>query len=54
LGHQRRDATYKWAGDQSVLTTDTIAQVIHDCEIHATIKQVKRMKPLEGRVMAKV
>ena len=33
LGHQGRDATYKWARERGVdLTMDTIAQVIHDCE----------------------
>ena len=51
-GHQGRDATYKWARDRRVdLTMDAIAQVIHDCETCAIIKQAKRMKPLweEGR-----
>jgi len=51
-GHQGRDATYKWARDRGVdLTMDAIAQVIHDCETCAIIKQAKRMKPLweEGR-----
>ena len=49
LGHQGRDATYKSARDQGVdLTMDAIAQVIHDCETCATIKQAKRMKPLWG------
>ncbi|XP_051497704.1 uncharacterized protein LOC127395183 [Apus apus] len=51
-GHQGRDATYKWARDRGVdLTMDTIAQVIHDCETCAAIKQAKRLKPLwyEGR-----
>ena len=48
-GHQGRDATYKWARDRGVdLTTDAIAQVIHDCYTCTTIKQVKRMKPLWG------
>ena len=28
------------------LTTDTIAQVIHECETCAAIKQAKRLKPL--------
>ncbi len=46
-GHQGRDATYKWARDRGVdLTMDTIAQVIHECEICAAIKQAKRLKPL--------
>ena len=52
LGHQGRDAPYKWARDQGVdLTIDAIAQVVHDCETCAIIKQAKRMKPLweEGR-----
>uniref|UniRef100_A0A8V0YA94 Integrase catalytic domain-containing protein n=1 Tax=Gallus gallus TaxID=9031 RepID=A0A8V0YA94_CHICK len=51
-GHQGRGATYKWARDRGVdLTMDAIAQVIHDCETCAIIKQAKRMKPLweEGR-----
>ncbi|XP_048786341.1 uncharacterized protein LOC125686417 isoform X3 [Lagopus muta] len=51
-GHQGRDATYKWARDRGVdLTMDAIAQVIHNCETCAIIKQAKRMKPLweEGR-----
>jgi len=51
-GHQGRDATYKCARDRGVdLTMDAIAQVIHDCETCAIIKQAKRMKPLweEGR-----
>ncbi|KAM6340308.1 uncharacterized protein FN964_011708 [Alca torda] len=46
-GHQGRDATYKWARDRGVdLTMDAIAQVIHDCETCAEIKQAKRLKPL--------
>ncbi|KAM9591252.1 uncharacterized protein ACIBXB_006123 [Morphnus guianensis] len=46
-GHQGRDATYRWACDRGVaLTTDTIAQVIHECETCAAIKQAKRLKPL--------
>ena len=46
-GHQGRDATYRWARDRGVdLTMDTIAQVIHDCETCAAIKQAKRLKPL--------
>uniref|UniRef100_A0A8V0YU63 Uncharacterized protein n=2 Tax=Gallus gallus TaxID=9031 RepID=A0A8V0YU63_CHICK len=46
-GHQRRDATYKWARDREVdLAMDAITQVIHDCETCAIIKQAKRMKPL--------
>ena len=46
-GHQGRDATYKWARGQEVyLAMDVIAQVIHDCETCAIIKQAKRMKPL--------
>ncbi|KAK4832415.1 hypothetical protein QYF61_023094 [Mycteria americana] len=45
--HQGRDATYRWAHDRGVdLTTDTIAQVIHECETCAAIKQAKRLKPL--------
>ena len=44
-GHQGRDATHKWARDRGVdLTMDAIAQVIHDCETRAIIKQAKRMK----------
>ncbi|XP_010581152.1 PREDICTED: 7SK snRNA methylphosphate capping enzyme [Haliaeetus leucocephalus] len=39
-GHQGRDATYRWARDRGVdLTMDTIAQVIHECETCAAIKQ---------------
>ena len=52
LGHQWRDATYKRARDRGVdLTMDAIAQVIHDCETRALIKQAKRTKPPweEGR-----
>ncbi|KAK4806163.1 hypothetical protein QYF61_001086 [Mycteria americana] len=46
-GHQGRDATYRWARDRGVdLTMDTIAQVIHECETCAAIKQSKRLKPL--------
>ncbi|KAK4830667.1 hypothetical protein QYF61_012767 [Mycteria americana] len=45
-GHQGRDATYRWACDRGVdLTMDTIAQVIHECETCATIKQAKLLKP---------
>ena len=45
-GHQGRDATYRWARDRGMeLTMDTIAQVIHDCETCAAIKQAKRLKP---------
>ncbi|KAK4814078.1 hypothetical protein QYF61_007052 [Mycteria americana] len=45
-GHQGRHATYRWACDQGVdLTMDTIAQVIHECETCAAIKQAKRLKP---------
>jgi len=45
-GHQGRDATYRWARDRGVdLTMDTIAQVIHECETRAAIKQAKRVKP---------
>ena len=48
-GHQGRDATHKWARDQGVdLTMDATAQVIHDCDTCATIKQAKRMKLLWG------
>ncbi|KAK4806255.1 hypothetical protein QYF61_013399, partial [Mycteria americana] len=46
-GHQGRDATYTWACDRGVsLTMDTIAQVIHECETCAAIKQSKWLKPL--------
>ena len=46
-GHQGRDATYRWSRDRGVdLTMDAIAQVIHDCETCAAIKQVKRSKSL--------
>ncbi|KAK4806821.1 LOW QUALITY PROTEIN: hypothetical protein QYF61_005617 [Mycteria americana] len=46
-GHQGRDATYRWAHDGGVdLTMDTIAQVIHECETCAAIKQAKGLKPL--------
>ncbi|KAK4818462.1 LOW QUALITY PROTEIN: hypothetical protein QYF61_013668 [Mycteria americana] len=46
-GHQERDATYRWAHDRGVdLTTDTIAQVIHECETWAGIKEAKWLKPL--------
>lgn len=46
-GHQGRDTTCKWARDRGVdLTMDAIAQIIHDCETCAIIKQAKRMKPL--------
>jgi len=46
LGHQGRDATYRWARDRGVdFTMDTIAQVIHECETCAAIKQAKRVKP---------
>lgn len=46
-GHQGRDATYRWARDRGVdLTMDAIAQVIHECETCAAIKQAKRVKPL--------
>ncbi|KAK4810932.1 hypothetical protein QYF61_013340 [Mycteria americana] len=46
-GHQGRDATYRWARERGVdLTMDTIAQVIHECETCAAIKQSKRLKPL--------
>jgi len=45
-GHQGRDVTYRWARDPGVdLTMDTIAQVIHECETCAAIKQAKRVKP---------
>ncbi|KAK4817362.1 hypothetical protein QYF61_011109 [Mycteria americana] len=50
-GHQGRDATYRWARDQGVdLTMDTIAQVIHECETCAAIKQAKRLKPFSCRL----
>ncbi|KAK4806926.1 hypothetical protein QYF61_012647 [Mycteria americana] len=46
-GHQGRDATYRWARDRGVdLTMDPIAQVIHECETCAAIKQAKQLKPL--------
>jgi len=46
LGHQGRDATYRWARDRGVdLTMDTIAQVIHESETCAAIKPAKRVKP---------
>ncbi|KAK4806905.1 hypothetical protein QYF61_012626 [Mycteria americana] len=46
-GHQGRVATYRWARDRGVdLTMDTIAQVIHECETCAAIKQAKQLKPL--------
>ncbi|KAK4831207.1 hypothetical protein QYF61_016044 [Mycteria americana] len=46
-GHQRRDTTYRWARDRGVdLTMDTIAQVTHECETCAAIKQDKWLKPL--------
>ena len=50
--HQGRAATRKLARDQGVdLAVDAMAQVIHDCETCAIIKQAKRMNPLweEGR-----
>ena len=47
LGHQGRDATYRWACDQGVdLTMDIIAQVIHNCKTCAAIEQAKQLKPL--------
>ena len=50
LGHQGTDTTYKWARDRGMdLNMDTIAQVIHDCDTCAIIKQAKRMKPLWGK-----
>jgi len=46
LGHQARDATYRWARDRGLdLTMDTIAQVIHECETRAAIKKAKRVNP---------
>ncbi|KAK4807223.1 LOW QUALITY PROTEIN: hypothetical protein QYF61_024343 [Mycteria americana] len=46
-GHQGRDARYRCACDRGVdLTMDTIAQVIHECETCAAIKQAKQLKPL--------
>lgn len=46
-GHRGRDATYRWACDWDMgLTMDTIAQVIHECETFAVIKQAKLLKPL--------
>ncbi|KAK4820989.1 hypothetical protein QYF61_009455 [Mycteria americana] len=45
--HQGTDATYIWARDRGAdLTMDTIAQVIHECETCAAIKQAKQLKPL--------
>ncbi|KAK4810701.1 hypothetical protein QYF61_007675 [Mycteria americana] len=45
-GHQGRDATYRWARERGVdLTMDTIAQVIHECETCAAIKQANALKP---------
>jgi len=33
-GHQRRDAPHRWSRELGVdLTMDTIAQVIHECEM---------------------
>ena len=46
-GHQGRDATYRWARDRGVdLTMDAIAQVIHEYETCAAIKEAKWVKPL--------
>ncbi|KAK4806863.1 hypothetical protein QYF61_012584 [Mycteria americana] len=46
-GHQGKDATYRWACDRGVdLTMDPTAQVIHECETCAAIKQAKQLKPL--------
>ena len=43
----KEEMQHKWARDQEVdLTMEAIAQVILDCDSCATIKQVKRMKPL--------
>ena len=45
-GHSGRDVTYKRACDRGVgLTIDAIAQVIHECQTCAIIKQAKRLKP---------
>ncbi|KAK4826299.1 hypothetical protein QYF61_007146 [Mycteria americana] len=45
-GHQGGDATHGWACDRGVdLTMGTIAQVIHECETFAAIKQAKLLKP---------
>ncbi|GAB0207087.1 hypothetical protein GRJ2_003174300 [Grus japonensis] len=45
-GHQGRDATYRWARDRGLdLTVDAIAQVIHECETCAAIKQAKQVEP---------
>ncbi|XP_068035426.1 serine/threonine-protein kinase pim-2-like [Anomalospiza imberbis] len=47
IGHQGRDATYKWTRDQGVaLTMDSISQVIHDCETCAEIKQANGIASL--------
>jgi len=44
-GHQGRDVTYRWALNQGVdLTMDIVAQVIHECEAYAAIKQAKQVK----------
>lgn len=41
-GRQGRDSTYRWTHDQGVhLTTDTIAQVIHECETYAATKWLR-------------
>jgi len=46
-GYEGRDATYKWAYDQGMdLTTNNVAQLTHECEICAAIKQAKHAKPL--------
>jgi len=45
-GRQGRDATYRWARDRGLDSTmDTIAQVIHECETCAAIKQATQVKP---------
>ena len=45
-GRQERDATYRWALDQKAdFIMDAMAQVIHECETCAAIKQAKQLKP---------
>lgn len=45
LGHQGRGATYRWIQDHELdLNMDTIAEVIHECETYAVIRQTKQIK----------